>query len=215
MGHVACFAPMHRDRVIQGGARDDFEEQRSAGWSAGAMLSVASFLGPVTGDRLNVPLRRLLPHSPKTSRQFFNAAARTVIGRRRCADVAQHLRRGPALGAGDQTAHAIGPHAGVMPPWYMEKNSASRNTRTIRPSASGGRDHRQMGRSRRAARQPCRMPPAKQYDDSVWHIGTPDLIVKTKNIVVKAGAPDWWGEIEPVPIPLTKTAMSWPSRSRK
>ena len=47
------------------------------------------------------------------------------------------------------------------------------------------------------------MPPAKVWaDNSVWRIGTPDLIVKTKDIVVKAGAPDWWGEIEPVAIPL-------------
>ena len=50
---------------------------------------------------------------------------------------------------------------------------------------------------------PADMPPAKQYAGAdVWRIGTPDLIVKTKNIIVKANSPDWWGEIEPVPIPL-------------
>jgi len=50
---------------------------------------------------------------------------------------------------------------------------------------------------------PADMPQSKQWSDSnAWRIGTPDLIVKGKDIVVKANAPDWWGEIEAVPIPL-------------
>ena len=36
----------------------------------------------------------------------------------------------------------------------------------------------------------------------MWRIGTPDLIVKTKDILVKGDAPDWWGEIDAVQIPL-------------
>jgi hypothetical protein len=39
-------------------------------------------------------------------------------------------------------------------------------------------------------------------DDTTWAIGTPDLVVKTKDIVVKANSPDWWGEIESVPTGL-------------
>ncbi|MGC4083903.1 MAG: hypothetical protein QM736_17775 [Vicinamibacterales bacterium] len=47
------------------------------------------------------------------------------------------------------------------------------------------------------------MPPSRKWDDSnAWRIGTPDLVVRSKDIVVKANSPDWWGEIEPVPIPL-------------
>ncbi|MFN7983210.1 MAG: hypothetical protein U0Q11_15270 [Vicinamibacterales bacterium] len=49
---------------------------------------------------------------------------------------------------------------------------------------------------------PADMPPPKAAVDTVWRIGTPDMIVKTKDIVVKANSPDWWGEIEAVPIPL-------------
>ena len=50
---------------------------------------------------------------------------------------------------------------------------------------------------------PADMPPAKNWgDNSTWRIGTPDLIVKTEEITVKANAPDWWGEIAPVQIPL-------------
>jgi hypothetical protein len=51
---------------------------------------------------------------------------------------------------------------------------------------------------------PADMPPAKSYDDAKWHIGTPDLIVKTTDVTVKAGAPDWWGEIPRVQIGLTE-----------
>ena len=42
-------------------------------------------------------------------------------GRRR-ADVADHLRRGAAVGARHQAADRHRPHAGVMPPWYIEKD---------------------------------------------------------------------------------------------
>jgi hypothetical protein len=29
-------------------------------------------------------------------------------------------------------------------------------------------------------------------DDSKWAIGTPDLVVRTPDILVKGTAPDWW-----------------------
>jgi hypothetical protein len=49
------------------------------------------------------------------------------------------------------------------------------------------------------------MPPARTFEDAnTWAIGAPDLIVSTKEIVVKANSPDWWGEIESVPIPTTE-----------
>jgi hypothetical protein len=49
------------------------------------------------------------------------------------------------------------------------------------------------------------MPPARSFDDgNTWAIGTPDLIVKTNEITVKANTPDWWGEIDSVPIGLTE-----------
>ena len=99
----------------------------------------------------------------------------------------------------------IGPHAGVMPPWYMEKNIGIQKYKDD-PSLSDEEvaTIAKWVDSGAPRGNPVDMPAARQYDDSVWHIGTPDLIVKTKDIVVKAGAPDWWGEIEPVPIPLTE-----------
>jgi hypothetical protein len=98
----------------------------------------------------------------------------------------------------------IGPHAGVMPPWYMEKNIGIQHYKDD-PSLSDVELAKIAKWADTGAPRgnPADMPPSKQYaDNAVWRIGTPDMIVKTKDIVVKAGAPDWWGEIEPVAIPL-------------
>src|SRR5262249_18361588 len=41
-------------------------------------------------------------------------------------------------------------------------------------------------------------------DNSAWQIGTPDLIVKSEEVLVKGSAPDWWGEIKSIPTGLTE-----------
>src|SRR5438132_70137 len=47
--------------------------------------------------------------------------------------------------------------------------------------------------------------PQKVYaDGTAWAIGTPDLIVKMKEVTVKGNAPDWWGEVPSVPTGLTE-----------
>jgi hypothetical protein len=98
----------------------------------------------------------------------------------------------------------IGPHAGVMPPWYMEKNIGIQRYKDD-PSLSAEEVARvaRWVDSGAPRGNPADMPPARQWaDNNTWRIGTPDLIVKTKDILVKANSPDWWGEIDPVPIPL-------------
>jgi len=98
----------------------------------------------------------------------------------------------------------IGPHAGVMPPWYMEKNIGIQKYKDD-PSLSAAEVARvaKWADSGAPRGNPADAPPAKQYaDDSVWRIGTPDLVVRTKDILVKGTAPDWWGEIDAVQIPL-------------
>jgi hypothetical protein len=99
----------------------------------------------------------------------------------------------------------IGPHAGVMPPWYMEKNIGIQEYKDD-PSLDADEVARIASWADTGAPRgnPADMPATRHYDDAGWHIGTPDLIVRTADILVKAGAPDWWGEIEPVPIPLTE-----------
>src|SRR5205085_6172624 len=91
-----------------------------------------------------------------------------------------------------------------MPPWYMEKNIGIQKYKDD-PSLSAAEVAAvaKWADSGAPRGNPADMPPARQWvDNSVWRIGTPDLIVKSKDIVVKANSPDWWGEIEPVPVPL-------------
>ena len=52
---------------------------------------------------------------------------------------------------------------------------------------------------------PADMPPAKVYaDHASWAIGTPDIVIKMKEVVVTSTAPDWWGEVPSVPTGLTE-----------
>ena len=100
----------------------------------------------------------------------------------------------------------IGPHAGVMPPWYVEKNigiqkfknDPSLSAQEIATIAKWADTGAPRG-------NPDDMPPLRSWTDgNSWSIGEPDLIVRTQDIVVKANAPDWWGEIPRVPTGLTE-----------
>src|SRR3954454_14810004 len=100
----------------------------------------------------------------------------------------------------------IGPKAGVMPPWYVEKNigiqefhnDPSLSEEEIATLAKWADSGAPRG-------NPADMPPAKVYADrNAWAIGTPDLIIKTNELTVKGGAPDWGGEIPSVPTGLTE-----------
>ena len=98
----------------------------------------------------------------------------------------------------------LGPRAGVMPPWYVEKNIGIQHFKNdpslsdteialIARWADGGAPRGEL----------ADMPPPRTWNDSTkWSIGTPDLVVRTTDVLVKATAPDWWGEIPRVPIPL-------------
>ena len=88
----------------------------------------------------------------------------------------------------------IGPKAGVMPPWYMEKNIGIQKYKDD-PSLSAAEVAKIAKWADAGAPRgnPADMPPAKVYADAnTWRIGTPDLIVKSKDIVVKANSPDCW-----------------------
>ena len=99
---------------------------------------------------------------------------------------------------------SIGPRAGVMPPWYVEKNVGLQKYKND-PSLSELELAKiaKWADSGAVEGNPGDLPPALSFDDgSKWAIGTPDLVVRTKDIVVKGTAPDWWGEIESVPLGL-------------
>jgi hypothetical protein len=100
----------------------------------------------------------------------------------------------------------IGPHAGVMPPWYVEKNIGIQKFQND-PSLSDDEiaTIAKWADSGAPRGNPADMPPPRHYaDDSVWAIGTPDLIIKMKEVEVKGNAPDWWGDVPSVPTGLAE-----------
>jgi hypothetical protein len=99
-----------------------------------------------------------------------------------------------------KTRTAIGPHRGVMPPWYIEKNVGIQKYKND-PSLSDAEIAKIAKWADSGAPQgnPADMPPARTFDSfDTWTIGQPDLVVKSNEILVKANAPDWWGEIDSV-----------------
>ncbi len=100
----------------------------------------------------------------------------------------------------------MGPRAGVMPPWYVEKNIGIQKFKND-PSLSDGEIAKIAKWADDGAPRgdTAAMPPLRTWTDSnKWAIGEPDLVVRTQDVLVKATAPDWWGEIPRVPTGLTE-----------
>src|SRR5436190_16106154 len=100
----------------------------------------------------------------------------------------------------------VGPRAGVMPPWYVEKNIGIQKFQND-PSLSAAEIVKIAKWADAGAPRgnPADMPAPKVWaDNNKWAIGTPDLIVKLPDIEVKANAPDWWGEIPRVETGLAE-----------
>jgi len=94
--------------------------------------------------------------------------------------------------------------AGAMPPWYVErdigiqefKNDPSLNEEQIAMIAEWARNGAPRG-------NPANAPEPLEFNDElVWEAGEPDLVISTEEMTVEAGAPDWWGNIPNVPIPI-------------
>jgi len=84
---------------------------------------------------------------------------------------------------------------GTMPPWYIEKdigiqhykNDISLSDDEVAKVAAWVDGGAPRGK-------PDDMPPPKPFaDGKAWSIGTPDLVVVTPSVTMKAVSPDWWG----------------------
>ncbi len=87
-----------------------------------------------------------------------------------------------------------------MPPWFIEKNIGIQRFKND-PSLSDDEIAMIANWANAGAPRgnPVDMPPPRQYADATgWTIGTPDLIVSTPVLTVKARGADWHGEIGPV-----------------
>lgn len=94
--------------------------------------------------------------------------------------------------------------AGAMPPWYMEKNVGIQDYKND-PSLSDEEIAAISTWARTGVPKgdPSDAPAPLVFDDSVkWTAGEPDLIVTTNSVTKLAGTPDWWGEIDRVPVGL-------------
>ncbi|MGE0448988.1 MAG: cytochrome c [Vicinamibacterales bacterium] len=105
-----------------------------------------------------------------------------------------------------KTRTSLGPRAGVMPPWFLERNIGIQHYKGD-PSLSDAEIALIAAWVDGGALQgnPADMPPpiANATGDE-WTLGEPDLIVKSPEITVPAIAPDSWGSIGSAPTGLTQ-----------
>jgi hypothetical protein len=101
---------------------------------------------------------------------------------------------------------ALRDRRGVMPPWYIEKsigiqhykNDNSLSELEIAKIAKWAETGAPEG-------NPADLPPPiLLVDGTKWSLGQPDLVVSTPEVTVKAGAPDYWGELDSAPTGLTE-----------
>jgi len=95
---------------------------------------------------------------------------------------------------------------GAMPPWFIEtevgiqkfKDDISLTDAEIARIAKWADAGAPRG-------NPADLPPAKVFaDNATWQIGTPDLIVTSPAIEMKAISPDYWGALAAVPTGLSE-----------
>jgi hypothetical protein len=102
---------------------------------------------------------------------------------------------------------SVGPHAGVMPPWFIEKNIGIQKYKgDISLSDEEIAKVAKWADSGAPRGNPADMPPAKATSSGGegWTLGEPDLVVKSPEVSVPAVAPDKWGSIGLVPTGVTE-----------
>ncbi|HEX5109157.1 MAG TPA: hypothetical protein VFV95_11945 [Vicinamibacterales bacterium] len=101
---------------------------------------------------------------------------------------------------------ALGHRRGAMPPWFIEKeigiqkfkNDISLTDAQIATIAKWVDAGAPRG-------NPDDLPPAMVFaDNDTWQIGTPDLIVTSPSVEMKAVSPDYWGALAAVPTGLSE-----------
>ena len=105
-----------------------------------------------------------------------------------------------------KTRTGLGPRAGVMPPWFVEKNIGIQDFKHD-PSLSEAEiaTIAKWADSGAPRGNPADMPTPLDFDTTdKWTIGEPDLILRSPDVVVPATAPDKWGSLGLVPTGLTE-----------
>ncbi len=96
--------------------------------------------------------------------------------------------------------------AGAMPPWYAEKDIGIQSYKQD-PSLTDLELAKISAWARGGVPKgnPADAPQPLVFDDrGVWTAGEPDMVIRTEDIFVEGGAPDWWGDIPSIPTGLTQ-----------
>jgi len=96
--------------------------------------------------------------------------------------------------------------AGAMPPYYLEKDIGIQEYKDD-PSLTDAEVAAISAWARSGAPKGSEAdaPAPLEFSASgVWTAGPPDLIIRTEDVTVLGGAPDWWGDIPRVPTGLTE-----------
>jgi hypothetical protein len=105
-----------------------------------------------------------------------------------------------------KTRTGLGPRAGVMPPWFVEKDLGIQNFKND-PSLSEAEIAAiaKWADSGAPRGNPADMPPALNLENADgWTIGDPDLVLRSPEVTVPAAAPDKWGSLGLVPTGLSE-----------
>jgi hypothetical protein len=101
---------------------------------------------------------------------------------------------------------ALRSQRGAMPPFFVEKNMGIQKFKHD-PSLTDEQIAKiaQWADSGAPRGNLADMPPPLHFDDTdKWTIGEPDLVLKSRDVLVPASGPDWWGDIGLVPTGLTE-----------
>ena len=105
-----------------------------------------------------------------------------------------------------KTRTGLGPRAGVMPPWFVEKNIGIQGFKhdpslsdaeiaAIAQWSDGGAPRGNL----------ADLPTPLDFNTTdKWAIGEPDLILESPEVIVPASGPDKWGSLGLVPTGLTE-----------
>jgi mono/diheme cytochrome c family protein len=105
-----------------------------------------------------------------------------------------------------KTRTALRSQRGAMPPFFVEKNIGIQKFKHD-PSLTEEQIVKigQWADSGAPRGNPADMPKPLDFDETDnWTIGEPDLILKSREMLVPATGPDWWGDIGLVPTGLTE-----------
>jgi hypothetical protein len=106
-----------------------------------------------------------------------------------------------------KTRTGVGPRAGVMPPWFVEKNIGIQHFKGD-PSLSAEEIAKvaKWADSGAPRGNAADLPAAKvaPVGEDGWVLGKPDLVVRSPEVFVPSVAPDKWGSIGTAPTGLTE-----------